>query len=121
MAKHILLVDDDPDFTRAMGASLTLAGYEVSIATRFDAALGILESTKIDLLITDLVMPSSVNGVALARMASLRCPGLPVLYLTGFDLPGIENEALLGPILKKPVDDRRLIEMIDASLRSQGV
>ena len=64
-------------------------------------ALQVLESPQpLDLLITDTVMPNSVNGFALARMALLRRLELKILYLTAFDLA---TEEAAGKILRKPV------------------
>ena len=95
--RHILLVDDDKTFNEAVGQLLRRAGFEVTQATDFRVALEVLEAEgQIDLLISDIVMPSSVNGIALSRMARLRRRDLKVLYLTGYNIPGIENEAL-GP------------------------
>jgi len=75
-------------------------------------ALEVLEGDQpVDLLLTDVVMPDSVNGVALSRMARLRRRDLKVLYMTGYEIPGIDREAL-GPILRKPVDDETLLEEI---------
>jgi hypothetical protein len=53
-------------------------------------------------------MPDRVNGVALSRMAQMRRPGLKVIYLTAYDIPGIEDEAV-GPVLRKPIDEDRLV------------
>ena len=70
----------------------------------------------IDLLLVDIVMPDSVNGIALSRMARLRRRELKVIYLTGYSIPGVEREAL-GPILRKPVDNQVLIEEIATGAR----
>jgi len=56
---------------------------------------------------------------------ALRCPEwgafaapiLQVVYLTGYEIPGIENEAL-GPVLRKPVDNDALIRGIKGALVS---
>jgi CheY-like chemotaxis protein len=42
-------------------------------------------------------------------MARLRRRDIKVVYMTGYNIPGIDREAL-GPILRKPIDDRVLIE-----------
>jgi CheY-like chemotaxis protein len=47
----------------------------------------------------------------------LRRPDLPVVYLTGYEIPGIEDEAL-GPVLRKPVDNDALIRVIKEALVS---
>ena len=101
---RILVVDDDLAFGDATAKMLRAAGFEVFVAPDHRLALEDLESTRpIDLLITDIVMPERVNGVALSRMAQMRRPGLKVIYLTGYDIPGVEEEDV-GPLLRKPID-----------------
>jgi hypothetical protein len=60
-------------------------------------------------------MPDGINGIALSRMARLRRRNLKVLYLSGYDVPGAEHEAL-GPILRKPIDGALLIEQVELAL-----
>ncbi len=113
---HILVVDDDQTFGEALCQVLCGEGYNVARASEFRAALEILEGEQpIDLLLVDIVMPDSVNGIALSRMARLRRRGLKVIYLTGYNIPGAEREAL-GPILRKPVDNQVLIEEVAKAL-----
>jgi CheY-like chemotaxis protein len=115
---HILLVEDDVTFGETIVRLLEGAGYHVSLASDFRRALELLESKEsIDLLISDIVMPASVNGIALSRMARMRRRDLKIIYVTGYDLPGITREAL-GPILRKPVDSSDLLREIAAVLAS---
>jgi DNA-binding NtrC family response regulator len=101
-------VDDDVPFSEATARVLHAAGFE-ALATDHWLAPEDLESTRpIDLLITDIVMPDRVNGVALSRMARMRRPGLKVIYLTGYDIQGVEDEAD-GLVLRKPIDEGRLV------------
>lgn len=110
---NILLVEDDKTFAETMGQVLRRAGFDVTVATDFRTALEVLEAERqIDLLISDIVMPSSVNGIALSRMARLRRRDLKVLYVTGYNIPGIENE-VLGPILRKPIDEAVLVSEVN--------
>jgi CheY-like chemotaxis protein len=64
-------------------------------------------------------MPDSVNGIALSRMARLRRRNLRVVYLTGYDIPGADREAL-GPILRKPVDEQALINEVERVLAARN-
>ncbi len=115
---HVLLVEDDKAFGEAIGQVLLRAGFDVSVATDFRTALEVLEAERpVDLLLTDIVMPGSVNGIALSRMARLRRRDLKVIYLTGYNVPGVETEAS-GPILRKPIDDAVLISEIERALAS---
>lgn len=115
---HILLVEDDEACSTAFSTALRRAGYDVSVAQDFRLALEILEAQQpLDLLLVDIVMPESVNGIALSRMARMRRPKLNVLYVTGYRIPGAEDEAL-GPILFKPVDETRLISEVGRLMAS---
>ncbi len=113
---HILLVDDDEAFREALGAQLRAIGYAVRLAPDFRLALEILESEEtVDLLILDIVMPDRVNGLALGRMARLRRREIKIIYISGFDVTGLDREAL-GPILHKPVNNDDLIAEVRRAL-----
>lgn len=113
---HILLVEDDEAARAAYSQMLRRAGYDVTAAVDFRLALDTLEADQpLDLLLVDIVMPGSVNGLALSRMARMRRQGLKVIYLTGFSIPGAEREAL-GPILRKPVDEAQLLAEVEKAL-----
>jgi len=105
----ILVVGDDEAFGEASAKALRGAGYSVETAPDYRLALQHLESERpIDLLLTDIVMPQRVNGLALGRMARLRRPNIKIIYLTAYDIPNISNEAL-GPILRKPIELEQIV------------
>jgi CheY-like chemotaxis protein len=114
--KQILLVEDDEVFRDATAAVLRSAGYGVQAAPDYRVALEILEGDeRIDLLLTDVVMPDRVNGLALSRMARMRRLDLRVIYMSGYDIPGFEDEAL-GTLLRKPISDELLLAEIAQTL-----
>lgn len=116
--KCILLVDDDEGFREALGAQLRAAGYAVRLAPDYRLALEILESdAPVDLLLLDIVMPDRVNGLALGRMARLRRREIKILYLSGYDVAGLDREAL-GTILRKPIENDELLEEVRRTLAS---
>lgn len=99
-----------------MGEALRQGRYRVTTAEHFNVALDLLESNdKPDILVTDIVMPRSINGVALARMARLRHPSVAAIFLTGFNVPELELMAF-GPMLRKPVEPAQLIGAIEAEI-----
>jgi CheY-like chemotaxis protein len=113
---HILVVEDDEGYGEAVVQVLQKAGYTARVMSHFQPALEALEGdAPIDLLLTDIVMPSRVNGVALSRMARMRRRDIKVLYLTGYDIPGIDREAL-GPVLRKPISPEDLIAEVERVL-----
>jgi hypothetical protein len=60
-------------------------------------------------------MPDRVNGMALTRMARMRRRDIRVIYLSGYDIPGLEREAH-GTLLRKPVGDDLLLAEIARTL-----
>ena len=80
----MLVEDDDP--VRIFGArALRNKGYNVIEAKTGDAALGLLRNAvkKVDLLITDVVMPG-MSGGQLAELLLERDPNLKVLFMSGY-------------------------------------
>jgi CheY-like chemotaxis protein len=113
---HVLVVEDDEGYGQAVVRMLRKAGYQAQVTSHFQPALEALEGDgPIDLLLTDIAMPSQVNGVALSRMARMRRRDIKVLYITGYDIPGIDREAL-GPVLRKPISDEDLIAEVERML-----
>jgi CheY-like chemotaxis protein len=78
----ILCVDDEETSLRLRKPVLEQAGYEVMTAASAAQALEVLSSRKIDLLLTDYLMPGQ-TGTELARAAKSICPQLPVILLSG--------------------------------------
>ena len=62
----ILLVDDEENYRELIAKVLTKAGYEVLQAADGLEALSTLEKSKIDLVISDILMPN-LNGYALVN------------------------------------------------------
>jgi CheY-like chemotaxis protein len=104
-AETILVVDDNPDIRQMVAAQLTDIGYQVVEADDAFDALERLETTHVDLLFTDMVMPGEMNGKQLATIARFKHPGLKVLFTSGFpgtpDFPGTQLEPG-DRLLKKP-------------------
>ena len=116
--KHVLVVDDDAVFADAVGVVLQNAGFRATTSSHFDSALRVIEGPDaVHLLLVDIVMPGGINGVALSRMARMRKRDIRVVYCTGYDIPGIGRE-VMGPVLRKPVDNDVLINTIRDALAS---
>ncbi len=81
----VLVVDDDPDVLELTTCAVEELGYNVRRAADADAALAILKSEPtIGLLFTDIVMPSSISGLGLARRAREINPALQILLTSGY-------------------------------------
>ncbi len=117
----ILVVEDDEDVREVAVLCLADAGYRVLTAANGDFALPIIAGAeRIDLLFSDVVMPGTLNGFALARRAVALRPTLKVLLTTGYAEQIVANEALVarGELLAKPyrLSDlvERVVERLDA-------
>ena len=79
-----LLVEDEVLVREVASEDLAEAGFEVTTASDGDEALAILrQDAGFQLLFTDIRMPGSADGWALAREAKKLIPGLRVIYATG--------------------------------------
>jgi CheY-like chemotaxis protein len=118
----IIVVDDEPDILQYIREILCHVNYEVIVATSGDQAWTLFEEhqPEIDMVLTDVVMPGSVDGLELAAKIHQVDPSLPVLFVTGA-LPegdaravGIVEKELL---VRKPFSPKQLIDLVEARIR----
>jgi DNA-binding NtrC family response regulator len=103
----ILTVDDEPGIRALLVDSLTDVGHDVMEAPDGDAALQALEDRPFDLMLLDLRMPGSTDGMAVLRSARARFPQMQIIVLTAFGTVSDAVEAMrLGAFdfLQKPVE-----------------
>ena len=94
--KLILIADDDADYLFQMEAMVKNLGYRVKTAESQAEAEKVLETTKPDLAIFDLMMESEDSGFILCYKAKRRYPDLPIIMASAataetgysFDLHG---------------------------------
>jgi PAS domain S-box-containing protein len=120
-AETVLVVEDNAPLRRATARQLMELGYQVLEAEHAAAALEILSSGDwVDLLLTDVVMPGTMDGLDLAYQATRLRQGLKVLLTSGF--PGVRgaNQRMTScpfPLLNKPYGHdelaRTLREILD--------
>ena len=114
----VLLVDDNQAVRSVAARHLAALGYAVEQVDGGPAALDVLRSdARVDLLLTDVVMPGGMNGVALAQAARQARPSLKVLFTTGF--AGIAEDGSApdpAPLLRKPYRRQALAEQVRAAL-----
>jgi two-component system response regulator HydG len=85
---RLLVVDDSSETRELLNRNLSSQGYSVLTAEDVSQALAILESTKIDLVITDLKLPG-VSGLELVRHVSENFKDTEVMMITGY--PSVEG------------------------------
>jgi two-component system KDP operon response regulator KdpE len=118
MPERILVVDDEPQITRVLRASLSAQRYDVRTANDPVEALRVYGEWHPDLVITDLVMPD-MSGVELAR--AIRKSGkIPIIVLSVRDHDAAKVEALdagADDYVTKPFSSLELLARVRAHLR----
>ena len=83
----VLLVEDEVPLLKVVTDELEDAGYNVLQAASYEVADLLLHSPKtVDLLLTDIRLPSAFTGWDVAERARSRFPNLPVIYVTGYSV-----------------------------------
>ena len=90
--ESILLVEDNSEMRRAMTLQLAELGFQPIEADGGAAALELLEAeVPVDLMITDIVMPGSMDGRELAREARNLRSDLPIVFISGYPATGEDS------------------------------
>ncbi len=119
VSARILLADDDRAIREALTRALTLEGYDVVQAADGAQALVLVESSKPDVAVLDVMMPN-VDGLTVCRVLRAERNRLPVLMLTARTetpdrVAGLDAGA--DDYLAKPFDLDELLARLRALLR----
>ena len=120
--ESILVVEDEPLVRAFICEALQFHGYNVLDADCGQKALEVwkCEGNKINLLLTDMVMPNGISGSSLAKMLLDRKPDLKVVYMSGYSAEITGTGDLFSEarnFLPKPFSQGKLIEIVDRILK----
>jgi two-component system KDP operon response regulator KdpE len=118
MPGRILVIDDEPQITRALRAALSAQGFDVRAANDPEEGLRVFHEWAPDLVITDLMMPG-LSGVDVCRAIRSQGP-TPVLVLSVRDHERSKVEALdagADDYVTKPFSIQELMARVRAHLR----
>ncbi len=110
----IAVLDDEPQFCKALGRLLKTHGLEVVAFSRGEELLAACASRLPDCLLLDLHMPGMNGFQVLEHLAAMHLP-VPVVVITGHDQPGnAERLRALAVVdyLFKPLKESQLLDAI---------
>ncbi|HEY9847674.1 MAG TPA: adenylate/guanylate cyclase domain-containing protein [Candidatus Caenarcaniphilales bacterium] len=121
----ILLVDDEPSNFFVLQGLLQAQGYQTVCAASGAQAVAIAQTTALDLIVLDVVMPDMDGFAVYHRLrADATLPLVPIIFLTTLDADHarLKQIALQGDdTFSKPIDAQRLVSKIANSLRLHQV
>jgi DNA-binding response OmpR family regulator len=125
MAKTILVVDDEVDFTDLTAFHLRRNGYAVLVAHDGEVALDLARRARPDLILLDLMLPE-INGFTVCEILRHHPPTqeIPIILVTALSgeltrLNGLASGA--DDYLTKPVNPAELLQRVEQGLRLRRV
>ena len=120
---RVLIVDDEPAICRALTIALTRAGFEVVSAPSGDAALSVVSSQHIDVMVIDLRIPDT-RGDVVFELAAATQPHLrrQTLFMTG-DISERAYKLILSckcPSIRKPFELKDMIGAVEVLAPQRG-
>jgi CheY-like chemotaxis protein len=113
----VLVVEDEPVVRLDAIETLRDAGFQVIEAANADEAIAILEARRdIRVVLTDIQMPGSMDGLKLAATIRDRWPPISLIVTSGRISVKQQDLPERGSFLPKPYSGLRLVEAIEAAL-----
>jgi PAS domain S-box-containing protein len=118
VSRMILVVEDEADVRNIVRRQLESLGHKVLVAEAATEALLLLRGPGApDLLVTDVVLASGMNGIELATAARATRPDLPVIFMSGYTAVPEAQQRIRetgAPLLSKPFTTPQLERAIEA-------
>ncbi|MBL8742521.1 MAG: response regulator, partial [Myxococcales bacterium] len=119
----VLFVDDDADLTRSIALALRRAPFRTLTTNAPEAALALLASEHVDVVVSDDQMPG-MSGAELLTVVRSRYPSLMRILLTGQQdirrAMNAVNDASVFRFLLKPCDTQSLVATVEAALAAKA-
>jgi len=119
MSPRVLLVDDEPNIRRMVGALLQAEGFETAEAANGTAAVSAAHGTPPDVILLDLMMPGGQDGLQTLETLKQQLPDVPVVMMSGkASLADAVRATKLGAFqfLEKPLTPEGLLVAVRSAL-----
>ncbi|MDX1776231.1 MAG: response regulator [Desulfobulbales bacterium] len=118
-SETVLVVDDDPLMLNVIEQGISFYGYKPIVASNGEEALKVAAEKKIDLLVTDIMMPG-MNGIDLAKKFAVINPEAKILFMSGYVCPSIAHQGIPESefaFIQKPFAPDTLVKKVQKVLR----
>ena len=112
---RILCVEDDPVVAETMSSLLSMLDAEIVLVDSADAAIE-ADFDGIDLVLSDVMMPGSMDGIGLVHWLASRHSDLPVVLTSGYMVDPGRLEKLRVQFLRKPYTLAALAQAMSSAL-----
>ena len=117
----ILAVEDEPEYLEMLKMVMDSIGHSIVIAKNGLEAIRLLEKEKIDVIMSDVAMPS-MDGIEFHKQIreKQQYKETPFIFLTGVSNLGKVKEQCSSPkdlLLQKPVSVERLLKMFSGQIK----
>jgi len=120
--QRVLVVEDNAEVRELIVAQLNSIGYRTLESENGPEALTLLKQEDVDFLLSDVSLPSGMNGVEIVEAASKIYPEMPMLLMSGFTGNAIRSQGGRPQgvgILYKPFTKARLSEAMHKAMKSR--
>jgi CheY-like chemotaxis protein len=119
--RRIMIVDDEPELAELVRAWAKAEGHTAVLANSADDSLTLLAVRDFDVLLTDIMMPGQMDGIALAEKASALYPTMKILLMSGYSRETATNRAEIPwHLLVKPFRKQDFDAALEKAYRVSG-
>lgn len=124
--RHVLIVEDEPDFAALLQSILQNAGYTAATAYNSEGALAQVRSTRPDVITLDMQMPRESGAMFYRKLKKDdKLRDIPVVVVTGITRDDTDMKTLVRSLLEpdnvphpeayveKPVDGPSLLQTVE--------
>ena len=114
----VLIVDDEPDIADIVADSLQSEGFEILKANSVAVAIEVLQTSRVDLVLSDVLMPKEDGFMLLKKMKTVLPNPPPLIFMTGSLDQNMADTLLEGAagLLVKPFNHSALLSEVTSVL-----
>jgi len=116
-AKHVLIIDDEPDICELIEITLARMGLNSRSAKNLADAIGLIDAEHFDLCLTDMRLPDG-DGIEMVRYVQKNHPSIPIAVITAHGNMELAVKALKAgafDFVSKPVDIQILRNLVSSA------